>query len=855
MMKRAILLCAILPFLSINLSSQTFNNVAEDLGISAVVSGLFGAGVSFADFDGDGLDDLTFAVSNAAPKVYKNNNGSFTLMNFQFAVMSDPKAIFWVDYDNDGDNDFFATVRNGSNQLYRNNGNNVFTNISNAAGIGLPGQHNYGASWGDYDLDGDLDLYVCQYAFSTEPGTPDMKNHLFRNDGNDVFTDVTAIAGVAGNVDLSFQSAWFDYNNDQYPDLYVINDKVSPNRMYRNNGDGTFTEVTNALNLGIIIDSMSASIADFNNDHLMDFYSTNTQEGNILLKGNANLSHTDVTAEHNLIVYDYTWAAVWFDMDNDTDLDMFIAEAEALAFNSPNYLFRNTGEANGYVYEDVSDLLLTPDNSDAYVAASGDLQNDGHLDLVVNNRSPYNTVIWENTGNNDGNGYVKVLLEGTTSNRQGIGSWITVYAGEHSYLTYTFMGENYLGQNSFSEHFGIGQHTQADSIHIEWPSGVTDTFYNIPSGTTLLAVEGSSSIPDIEASITPCSFDPAVISLIGGSVQDVEWSNGEEGLSISVESSGTYTAFVTLSSGNTVELTQEVVLSPPPSISVNVTPPLCSNSADGDIELFNVSGIPIESVIWNDKLYGLAIFGLVGGEYSYVVTDINGCQSTGNVTVEAPIALEADLEITEANCPGDLAAAMIEIAGGTAPYELDAMGADFNALETGTYNYQITDSNGCIFESSFDIANPSPWSIELSITDAFDGNNGSAELTISGATAPYTILWSNGSGGTTLENLGQGNYFVLVQDANGCSQQESFSILDLSVENRSNLLTISDLGNGDYLINGLVSEFKLYNNLGQLIDQSNSIVTPLTIRLGALSPGIYYLHVNEGSAKYRLIRR
>ncbi|MDP4588331.1 MAG: VCBS repeat-containing protein, partial [Flavobacteriales bacterium] len=359
---------------ALNSSGQTFVDVSTIQGINAIVSGgTFSAGLSFADFNHDGWDDLTIGMNNQSPKVYLNNNGDFQEVSLQLPSNTFCKMVVWVDYNNDGNRDLFMTNRNGSNRLLRNDGDLNFTDVTSIAGVALTGGDNYGASWGDFDLDGDLNLYVCNYRFSFEPGTSADKNHLFRNDGNDIFTDITAIAGVAGNVDLSFQSAWIDYNHDLLPDLYVINDKISPNRLYRNNGNGSFTEVTGASGIGIVIDSMSASYADYNNDLLMDLYTTNTQAGNVLLRAKEDLTFQDATEETGLIVYDYTWGAVWFDMDNDTDQDIYIAESEALAFNSPNYLYRNMGIEADYTFENVSDLLTTPDISDAYTAASGDL--------------------------------------------------------------------------------------------------------------------------------------------------------------------------------------------------------------------------------------------------------------------------------------------------------------------------------------------------------------------------------------------------------------------------------------------------------------------------------------------------
>lgn len=829
---------------------QTFENVATDQGINAVVvGGMFSAGISFADFNKDGWDDLTIGLNNQSPKLYLNNNGSFTEVNYQILPNTFCKMVMWVDYNNDGHRDLFMTNRNGSNRLLRNNGNFVFTDVTAAAGIALTGGDNYGASWADIDLDGDLDLYICNYRFSFESGTPEDKNHLFRNDGNDVFTDITSSAGVAGNVDLSFQSAWIDYNHDLLPDLHVINDKVSPNRLYRNNGDATFTEVTGPSGIGLVFDSMSASYADYNNDLLMDLYSTNTQVGNVLLQAKEDLTFEDVAEETGLILFDYTWGAVWFDMDNDSDQDMYIAETEVLAYDSPNYLFRNQGSEMDYHFEDVSQLLITADNSDAYTAASGDINNDGNLDILVNNRFPYNAVLWQNDGNQSGNGFIKVRLNGTTSNKDGIGSWITVYAGGSAQITYTLLGEQYISQNSFDEHFGLGQSIQADSILIEWPSGIQDVYYNVAAGTTLLATEGASQIPELQISYENCSDAPAVLSLIGGNYSNATWSNGDEGNSIEVFVGGIYEVTFELLTGSAITLTQEVVLTPPPNLSVNTTSPLCHDSSDGSIELFNVSGVPVDFVSWqNVKESTLAIFGLSGGEYNYTVFDENGCSTSGSVNLLSPPPISYEIEIINGNCPDDLGSMSAIAYGGTSPLEIDYLGEDISMLSSGEYSFIISDLNGCAETVDYTIENPPIWEVNLSVEDANNGANGSAIVDVTGATPPYSIIWSNGQTGATNTGLEQGTYFYVVQDMNGCHYQESFELIDTTIDEQLFEISAQDLGEGKYLILGIgVVNLAVYDGVGRMVMSQNSQSNALgnEIDLSQFADGIYVVVLNH----------
>ncbi|PHR72929.1 MAG: hypothetical protein COA67_04285 [Lutibacter sp.] len=458
---------------------------AKGVGVSYGAS-TYGGGVSFCDFDGDGWDDITYSTTDGEEVYfYKNNNGVFSLIDLGINDTYRTKQVIWIDYDSDGDKDFFATSISGLNKFYRNDGNMSFTDITATCGLFTDNKYTYGASFGDIDNDGDLDVMIC----NRDEVLFDQYNYLYRNDAG-IFVDITVDAGLNLTNQLSFTSAFFDYNNDGFQDIYVANDKVANiNRLYENDGDGTFTDVSVSSGAGIAIDAMSTTIGDYNNDGWFDIYITNTTAGNQLLENIGDGTFVNVSPTVGTEFLSIAWGAVFIDADNDADLDLYVSAMEdgTNPARLPSAFYENDGTNN---YSIPSGIGFANDTRISFSNAIGDFNNDGYPDIIVMNDTE-NNFLWENTTSNSNN-WIKINLTGVTSNKDGIGSKIEINAGGASQYRYTLNGEGYIGQNSNSEFVGIGTSTTIDYIKVTWLSGTVDTFNNISPNQTLNIIEGQA---------------------------------------------------------------------------------------------------------------------------------------------------------------------------------------------------------------------------------------------------------------------------------------------------------------------------------------------------------------------------
>jgi len=489
-----------------------FNDVSNQMDLfTDHTGGNWGAGMSMADFNGDGLDDLSFAHYGGVLKFFEGNGTGFTELVLNMpAYLNEAKGILWADIDNDGDQDLFVTYRLAPNRLYRNDGEMTLVDISDVCGIAQTNQRSYGASFGDYDKDGLLDLFVANYVL----GQDYPHNELYHNLGGGLFEDVTSDTPMGEVVDNSFQGHWVDFNEDGNLDLHLIQDRLCFENRFYEQVDGVFTEVANERGLDYAINCMSTSVADYDRDNDLDLYLTaGLFEGNFLLNNTGGSFTPHVVEEGDSTDLHLTsWAANWFDADNDGWDDLHVATGFSVYSQYPQVFAQYPDVPNAFYWnsegvfsQDTAAIFQT--NQLSFATAVGDYNGDGFPDLVSHRFGEYAQVL---EGIPNQNKWLKVSLVGVESNRDGIGAKIRAYLNGEVTYRMTFCGENYMGQNSRWETFGLGTENTLDSLTVHWPSGIVDHYYDVLSLQSLVLIEGASiepsPCPSLDAGCFGCTY-------------------------------------------------------------------------------------------------------------------------------------------------------------------------------------------------------------------------------------------------------------------------------------------------------------------------------------------------------------
>ncbi len=480
----------------LGLSGQSnFLNVSNQLNIvSDQTGGYLGAGMSVADFNGDGIDDLSLAHHEGQLKFYLGNGVGFSdyLLNLS-DYPYEAKSIIWVDIDNDGDQDLFITYRLEPNRMYLNQGDLFMEDVSNSCGILMADRRSYGASFGDYDNDGFVDLFVANYV----SGSDEPFNELYHNLGNGQFEEVTFELGMGQPLPQNFQGHWVDFNQDGLLDLHLIRDRLCfENYYYEQQLDGTFENTAHARGLDLSVNAMCTSAADFDRDNDQDLYiAAGMFEGNFLMVNEGgSFEPYEADTGDSVEVHLTSWASTWFDADNDGWEDLHVCTGFSVYTNYPTILSQYPDVPDQFFWNqegafEEDDSGLFDANVLSFSSASSDYNLDGFPDLFSNAVGDFVHVLKALPNMNR---WLKVHLEGTVSNRDGIGARIRVFRNGLLGSKMTYCGENFLSQSSRWEHFGIGLSTVVDSLVIDWPSGITDRYYDLDPNQSIMALEGET---------------------------------------------------------------------------------------------------------------------------------------------------------------------------------------------------------------------------------------------------------------------------------------------------------------------------------------------------------------------------
>jgi enediyne biosynthesis protein E4 len=501
-----------------------------------------GNGLGWIDYDQDGLMDL-YLVQTAAAEWYKpsrplrsalyhnNGDGTFTDVTEKAGVGAEGlygQGVAVGDFDNDGYPDMLVTGY-GHTILYHNNGDGTFTDVTAKAGVADEGNWSASAGWFDYDRDGYLDLLICNYIQWTpktnlwcgehKPGYraychPDNyrgeRLKLYHNNHDGTFTDVSDASGVAKPEAKGLGVVLADFNNDGWPDIMVAND-TWPNFLFLNNHDGTFRDVSFTSGVAASEDGkyeagMGTDAADVDGDGWLDIYVTHLDfELNRLYHNNHDETFDDVTFSSGLgnkSIFLSGVSARMIDYDNDGWVDIFQANGSMLdnihlyhtevSWEEPKLMSRNLGEGK---FEKVSDQLgadfMKPTAGRG--SAVADFDNDGDLDIAISNSNDYPQLLRNDGGN--ANHWLEIMLVGTKSNRDGRGAALKLVSEGFVEYRQAQGGMSYMSAQDPRIHFGVGQRKTIESLEITWPSGIVDKLTNLPIDQIITVKEGVGIVP------------------------------------------------------------------------------------------------------------------------------------------------------------------------------------------------------------------------------------------------------------------------------------------------------------------------------------------------------------------------
>lgn len=509
--------------------SAQFSEVAKKQGIEHVhyTTQLMGGGVCLFDFNNDDLLDIYWTGGSEPDQLYLNEgNGRFVDISESSGIkdLSFDYETFGViagDINNDGCRDLFVTVFSPDqpNRIFLNNCDSTFTDISEDAGI-THSATSTSATFLDYNKDGFLDVYVINYieengAIYDNDGNVigfDHKcfpNYMYINNGDNTFIEVAESFGL-NDIGCGLAVVGTDFDQDGDQDIYIANDFgewIQPNVLYRNNyPEDSFTDVSKESGMDIGLYAMGIAIGDYDRDDDFDYYITNLGK-NYFMQNNGDGTFTDVSDDLNVEntrglggKFTTGWGTFFFDHNNDAYIDLFVSNGyiPAASFIATTIADENVMyENNNFNFVDRAPELGLNSQRINRGVSYGDFDNDGDSDILLpclanrktEEESDINALFYENNQEINNN-WLQVKLEGTVSNRDGLGSLIYLYADGETFIQETYSGGTHASQNMNIVHYGLAKFEKIDSLSISWQSGLVDVFYDLPINQKLYIREG-----------------------------------------------------------------------------------------------------------------------------------------------------------------------------------------------------------------------------------------------------------------------------------------------------------------------------------------------------------------------------
>lgn len=487
---------------------------------SGFVNASYTAGGAVGDFNNDGWQDL-FVISGGDGNVpdhlfINNHDGTFTdeAATWGLIDVHKGKGASVGDYNGDGWLDLYVTsagtagnVGPGFHRLYRNNGGRSFTNVAVQAGVNftsLNSEDGYGSTFGDYDLDGDLDLFVAGFA------NGNLGSRLFQNNGDGTFSDITDAIGLYDSTPISvkaFAPRLIDMDGDWYPDLLLVGD-FGTSRYFRNNTDGTFTDITAAAGVSQEENGMGQSVGDINGDGLVDWYVASIYfpgigwTGNKLYLNNGNHSYTEVAQSVGVFDGGYGWGSIMVDFNHDGRLDIAETNGDDSNFggaftNEQSYLWIQGNDGNFVEVALASGLVHTGKGRGM---VNFDYDNDGDQDVVIFAHDEVLS-LYENEISGPDVHWLRVFLDSSAEPLiapNGHGARVSVTIDGETQVRVITSGDNFESHSELSAHFGIGSATNIDELRVDWPNGMSTTQTDVPANQTVTIAYGDDVVGDLD---------------------------------------------------------------------------------------------------------------------------------------------------------------------------------------------------------------------------------------------------------------------------------------------------------------------------------------------------------------------